>query len=75
MDDDEFAITDRLQKLAEDAGDELAGETIVLDDMDFMATTVFRRLVDPASDLTNAIEADLQDEIEGEDENRRFRSI
>lgn len=67
--DDEFAITDRLQKLAEEAGDELAGETIVPDELDLMATTEFRRLVDPASALTNAIEADLQNDGESDYEN------
>jgi hypothetical protein len=68
MDDDEFAITDRLQKPAEEAGDELAGENILLDDIAFMATTEFRRLLDPASELSSAIEADLQNGTEGEDD-------
>ena len=62
MTDDDTAITDRLRKLAEEAGDDPAGETIVLDEMDLMATTEFRRLLDPACELSNAIEADLQDD-------------
>ena len=62
MTDDETAITERLRKLAETAGDEPGGETIVLDETDLMATTEFRRLLDPASELSNAVEADLRDE-------------
>ena len=55
-------ITRRLKLVAEASDEELeASDTIVLDQMDLMATTEFRRLLDPASELSNAIEADLQD--------------
>jgi hypothetical protein len=62
MDADETTITERLRKLAEEAGEEPGDETIGLDKADLMATTEFRRLLDPASELSNAIEADLQDD-------------
>ena len=47
---------------SQEAGDELAGETIVLDEMDLMATTVFEQLLDPAYEMSKAIEADLQND-------------
>jgi hypothetical protein len=59
---DDSILTERLRKLADIAGDESGAETIVLDEMDLMATTEFRRLVDPACDLPDAIEANLQDD-------------
>ena len=59
---DDSILTERLRKLADTAGEEPGAETIVLDELDLMATTEFKRLVDPACDLTTAIEADLQDE-------------
>jgi hypothetical protein len=62
MEADETAITERLRKLAEEAGEEPGGETIVLDEMDLMATTEFKRFAKPASKLTKAIEAELQDD-------------
>ena len=52
MADDETAITERLRKLAEEAGEEPGGETIVLDEMDLMATTEFKRFSKPAKPAT-----------------------
>ena len=52
MADDETAITERLRKLAEKAGEEPGGATIVLDEMDLMATTEFKRFSKPAKPAT-----------------------
>lgn len=45
---DDTAITDRLRKLAEPVDDDMAVETIVLDESDLMETTEFERMTDPA---------------------------
>ena len=64
MADDSLFITRRLKGIAEATEEdfETSGDTIVLDDTDFIDTTELRRLLDPAGELTSALEADQQDD-------------
>jgi hypothetical protein len=64
MADDSLFITRRLKRIAEATKEELeaSGDTIVLEKSDIMETVELRRLLDPAGELTNAIEADLQND-------------
>jgi len=63
MTDDSLFITRRLKLAAEATNEELdASDTIVLDDTDLMETGELRRLLDPAGQLTKAVDADLQDD-------------
>lgn len=55
---DDTAITDRLRKLAETEEDELAAETIVLDESDIMPTREMRRLLDPAGEFIASLDDD-----------------
>lgn len=64
---DDSAVTDRLRQLAEATEDELAGDTIVLDDTDLMATTELRQLLDPAGELITSLGDHLQAMDDGED--------
>jgi len=64
MADDSLFVTRRLKRIAEATEEELeaAGDTIELESLDLMATTEFKRLLDPASQFIDSIGDDDESE-------------